>query len=125
MDLCDGQFDDARFGIAGGFDRRHVVHSAIDAREKEKSGVLQSVETRRKFPTDLDHRIRFVYVPKHTSWLNPVEIWFGGFSRQLLKRGNFRSKEDLREQVWEYIEYQNRVHAKVYKWTYTGRPLAA
>lgn len=93
--------------------------------EKEKSGVLQSVETRRKFLTDRSHRIRFVYVPKHTSWLNQVEIWFSGLSRRLLKRGHFRSKEDLRKQVLAYIEYQNRVHAKVYQWTYTGRPLAA
>ena len=86
---------------------------------------LNEFQTRRKFLTDQGYRIRFVYVPKHTSWLNQVEIWFSGLSRRLLKRGNFRSKEDLREQVLAYIGYQNRVHAKVYKWTYTGRPLAA
>ena len=93
--------------------------------KKEKYGVLKSVESRREFLTDLDHRIRFVYVPKHTSWLNQVEIWFSVLSRRLLKRGNFLSKDDLRQQVLNFIAYQNRVHAKPYKWTYTGRPLAA
>lgn len=93
--------------------------------KKEKYGVLKSVESRREFLTDLDHRIRFVYVPKHTSWLNQVEIWFSVLSRRLLKRGNFLSKDDLRKQVLNFIAYQNRVHAKPYQWTYTGRPLTA
>jgi len=34
--------------------------------KKGKSGILQ----------DQSHRIRFVYTPKHCSWLNQVEIWF-------------------------------------------------
>lgn len=92
---------------------------------KGKSGVLKSVASRREFLADPTHRIRFVYVPKHTSWLNQVEIWFGIFSRRLLKRGNFRSRADLREQVLAHIDYHNRVHARPYRWTYNGRPLTA
>ena len=92
---------------------------------KGKSGTLHSVASRREFLADPTHRIRFVDVPKHPSWLNQVEIWFGIFSRRLLKRGNVRSVGDLREQVLAQIEYHNRVHARPYRWTYTGRPLAA
>jgi DDE superfamily endonuclease len=93
--------------------------------KKGKSGVLETVPTRRTFLADPSHRIRFVYVPKHTSWLNQVEIWFSVLSRRLLRRGNFRSTADLRKQVLAFIDYQNRMHAKPYRWTYTGRPLAA
>ena len=41
--------------------------------EKGKSGVLHSLSSRAAFLSDPSHRIQFVYVPKHTSWLNQVE----------------------------------------------------
>jgi len=91
--------------------------------KKGKSGVLRSVATRKAFLMEASHRVRFVYVPKHTSWLNQVEIWFSVLARRVLRRGNFRSTEDLRQKILAYIAYYNRTRAKPYKWTYTGRPL--
>jgi hypothetical protein len=65
-----------------------------------------------------------VYTPKkHTSWLNQIELWFSILWRRLLKRGNFNSLEDLKQQILEFIEYFNRTMAKPFKWTYQGRPL--
>jgi hypothetical protein len=90
---------------------------------KGKRGVLQSVSTRKAFLTDASHRVRFVYVPKHTSWLNQVEIWFSILGRRVLRRGTFRSKEDLRDHILRFIDYFNRTMAKPFKWTYAGRPL--
>jgi DDE superfamily endonuclease len=85
--------------------------------------VLKSVATRKAFLTDRGHRIRFVDVPKHTSWLNQIEIWLSILVRRVIKRGNVTSVADLREKILAFIDYFNRTLAKPFKWTYTGRPL--
>lgn len=93
--------------------------------KKEHHGILKSTQTRRTYLTDEGHRIRFVYLPKHASWLNQVEIWFSILVRRLLKRASFASIDELRERVLRFIEYFNATLAKPFKWTYTGKVLAA
>ena len=88
-----------------------------------KSGVLKSVATRKAFLCDASHRVRFVFVPKHTSWLNQIEIWFSILSRRVIRRGEFRSTADLRDRILRFIDYYNDTMAKPFKWTYAGRPL--
>jgi transposase len=96
-----------------------------DLGKKGERGVLKSMKSRQEFLSEQGHRIRFVYMPKHSSWLNQIEIVFGVIMRKVVRRGSFPSVDDLRTKLLAFIDYFNQVFAKPFKWTYTGRPLQA
>ncbi len=62
----------------------------------------------------------FHYTPKHSSWLNQIEIWLSVLVRKLLKRGSFASIEELEAKVLAFICYYNQT-AKPFKWAYKGK----
>jgi len=92
---------------------------------ERKRGVLESMKSRRNFLSDETHRIRFVYTPKHSSWLNQIEIWFSILSKRLLKRLSTTSVDELCTKINDFISFFNETMAKPFKWTYEGKVLKA
>lgn len=72
--------------------------------------------TQRKAWLRLENKaIVFHFTPKHASWLNPIERWFGVLMKKLLRRGSFQSKADLEQQVLAFIKYYNEKLAHPYR----------
>jgi len=43
----------------------------------------------------------------------------------VIKRGNFTSKQDLKNKILNFMAYFNETMAKLFKWTYKGKALTA
>ncbi len=73
---------------------------------------------------DAHPRWRFVFTPKHASWLNQVEMFFSILARRVLRHGAFTDPDDLAVQMLSFVEHYN-LTAKPFRWTYTGKVLVA
>jgi transposase len=63
---------------------------------------------------------RFVlhFVPTSSSWLNLVERWFGELDSKAIRRGVFRSVEDLKTSIDAFLKAWNK-NPQPYVWTAT------
>lgn len=86
----------------------------------------KELDTKKKRQTWLqkeNKRIVIHFTPKHGSWLNMVEIWFGIMGQKCLKHNSFSSVDKLAAFLHDFIQTWNKYFAHPFNWTYTGKGL--
>lgn len=76
-----------------------------------------SKETRRFPDTMPKGRFKFVFTPRHGSWLNMIESFFSKMTKQMLRGIRVNSKQELEERIYMYFDEINR-EPVVYHWKY-------
>ena len=76
-----------------------------------------SKETKNFLSTMPEGRFEFVFTPKHGSWLNMIESFFGKMTKQMLRGIRVKSKEELVSRIYQYFEEINK-EPVVYHWKY-------
>ena len=75
-----------------------------------------SKETR-AFLATIPGRFEFVFTPKHGSWLNMIEGFFGKMTNQMLRGIRVQSKEELADRIYKYFDEVNATPV-VHHWKY-------
>jgi len=57
------------------------------------------------------------YTPTYSSWLNQIELWFSKLQRDVIARGIFSSRLDLKRKIMRYLRHYNKT-ARPFKWSY-------
>lgn len=61
--------------------------------------------------------VHFHFTPTYSSWLNQVEMWFSMIERDLIARGIFRSQDELRRKLMQYVRAHNK-SCRPFHWRY-------
>lgn len=76
-----------------------------------------SKETCRFLDTMPKGRFKFVFTPKHGSWLNMIESFFSKMTKQMLRGIRVNSKQELADRIYQYFDEVNQ-EPVVYHWKY-------
>ena len=80
----------------------HTVHTS--------KKVKQYLET-------MPGRFVFIFTPKHGSWLNMIEGFFGKMTKQMLRGIRVKTKQELIDRIYRYFDEVNETPV-VYHWKY-------
>ena len=78
---------------------------------------IHTSEATRKYLATVPGRFKFVFTPKHGSWLNMVEGFFSKMTRQMLRGIRVKSKEELTNRIYRYFAEINE-EPIVFHWKY-------
>jgi transposase len=85
------------------------LHLIVDNYATHKHPRVQSWLKRNK-------RFHIHFIPTSSSWLNVIERWFRDITDKRIRRGAFRSVEQLEAAIRDYIDHHNR-HPQSFVWT--------
>jgi transposase len=91
--------------------RQQAIHVILDNLSAHKTKQVQTFL--RDHPT-----VQLHFTPTYSSWLNQVELWFAKIERDVIARGIFTSRHDLKRKLLRYIRTYNQ-SPKPVKWKYT------
>ncbi len=73
-----------------------------------------SKETR-SYLADVPNRFEFIFTPKHGSWLNLIETFFGKMTRTMLRGIRVASKGELKNRIEKYLAEINEAPV-IFRW---------
>ncbi|MGH9602025.1 MAG: IS630 family transposase [Terriglobales bacterium] len=91
--------------------RKQEIHVILDNLSAHKTTRVQTFLSEHP-------NVPLHFTPTYSSWLNQVELWFAKIERDVIARGIFTSRHDLKRKLLRYIRHDNR-SAKPVKWKYT------
>ena len=89
--------------------KKKTVHVIVDNYAAHKHlKVLEWIESHRRFV--------FHFTPTSASWLNAVESFFAKLTKKRIKRGVFRSLQDLKDAIHRFLDDTN-ANPNPFTWT--------
>lgn len=89
------------------------IHLILDNYSTHKS-----TEVQRWLKPQKRRRFHFHFTPTSSSWLNQVERWFGLITDKMIRRGTFRSVEELERAIYAWLaNWNDKPKAFVWKAT--------
>jgi transposase len=68
-------------------------------------------------------QLHLTFTPAHAIWLNQIEIWFGILARKVVRRGIFKSREELVRRLMNFIKAYNQAALRMDLYRQSARHL--